>query len=264
MLYTAGLEHALLDSGVGFKLNWSYDGTPMTWSLPGLVFADDLVLLAEDKAFRRDCQPPPGHPRPGLAFNPKKSAVLQFSGDRTEVALVLSNGEELPRLEEYRYLGVILSTSDKIVEGHEIHLRQAAQPASCILRYPQHVSGEQERYCDGAGTVDNSCGGALLFEARVGALHTLDYRSRFDCAPETRAAVCRSCGDEQETIEHSLLSCSKLTLPPAEGTTLPQALGFLDAEGNRCSKSMLTMKIRLEVWWKDTKRTRPVPGVCDL
>ncbi|KAH6921306.1 hypothetical protein HPB50_027715 [Hyalomma asiaticum] len=63
---------------------------------------------------------------------------------------------------------------------------------------------------------DNSCGGTLLFEARAGALRTLDYRSRFDCAPETRAAVCRSCGDERETIEHLLLRCSKLTPPPAD------------------------------------------------
>ncbi|KAH6934664.1 hypothetical protein HPB50_026725 [Hyalomma asiaticum] len=111
---------------------------------------------------------------------------------------------------------------------------------------------------------DNSCGGTLLFEARAGALRTLDYRSRFDCAPETRAAVCRSCGDERETIEHLLLRCSKLTPPPAEGTTLPQALGFLDAEGNRCNRSVCTTKVRLEVWWKDTKRTRPAPEVCDL
>ncbi|KAH6925736.1 hypothetical protein HPB50_009272 [Hyalomma asiaticum] len=48
----------------------------------------------------------------------------------------------------------------------------------------------------------------------------------------------------------------------AEGTTLP--LGFLDVEGKRCSKSARTAKVRLEVWWKDTKRTRPEPEVCDL
>ncbi|KAH6944271.1 hypothetical protein HPB50_002530 [Hyalomma asiaticum] len=135
MLYTAGLEHALIDSGVGFKLNWSHDGTP-TWTLPGLVFADDLVLLAEDKAqLQHLVEISANHLHTlGLAFSPKKSAVLQFSGDRTEAALVSPNGEELPRLEEHRYVGVILSTSDKIIEGHEIHLRQAAQRASRILR----------------------------------------------------------------------------------------------------------------------------------
>ncbi|KAH6945123.1 hypothetical protein HPB50_007330 [Hyalomma asiaticum] len=49
-----------------------------------------------------------------------------------------------------------------------------------------------------------------------------------------------------------------------DGTALPQALGFLDAQGNRCSKSVRTTKVRLEVRWKDTKRTRLAPEVCDL
>lgn len=422
MLYTAGLEHALLDSGVGFKLNWSDDGTPTTWTLPGLVFADDLVLLAENKAqLQHLVETSANHlDTLGLAFNPKKSAVLRFSGDCGEAALVLPNGEELPRLEEYRYLGVILSTSDKLIAGHENHLRQVAQRANRILRRQclwgcsryhmvrdlwkavhvpaltyansaiclsaptrdwlergqrevgrialgchgrvaveaiqgdvgwssfeareasskisfecrlrtmndnrwarrlfryiyikgirtqwrsrvmflrrkyglldyvetgperETAKGIRDRVREAEGEMwrsamlpkttlnlyreskediatepalyDNSCGGALLFEARAGALRTLDYRSRFDCAPETRAAVCRSCGGERETIEHLLLRCSKLTPPTAEGTTLPQALGFLDAEGNRCGKSVRTTKARLEVWWRDTRRTLP-------
>ncbi|XP_075740903.1 uncharacterized protein LOC142788212 [Rhipicephalus microplus] len=129
MLYTAGLEHTLLYSGVGFKLNGSYDGTPTTWTLPGLVFVDDLVLLAEDTAQLQNLVETPANHLDtlDLAFNPKKSAVLQFSGDYAEAALVLPNGEELPRLEEYRYLGVLLSTSDKLIAEHETHLRQMAQ-----------------------------------------------------------------------------------------------------------------------------------------
>ncbi|XP_049272057.1 uncharacterized protein LOC125758663 [Rhipicephalus sanguineus] len=132
----SGLEHALLDSGVGFKLDWSDDGTPTTWTLPGLVFADDLVLLAENKAqLQHLVETSANHLNTlGLAFNPKKSAVLRFSGDCGEAAVVLPNGEELPRLEEYRYLGVILSTSDKLIAGHETHLRQVAQRANRILR----------------------------------------------------------------------------------------------------------------------------------
>ncbi|KAH7977624.1 hypothetical protein HPB49_003053 [Dermacentor silvarum] len=91
-------------------------------------------------------------------------------------------------------------------------------------------------YCDNKGTItpepiyDNSGGSALLFEARAGALRTLDYRSRFDCAPEVQAAVCRVCGSERETAEHLVLNCAKLSPTPKEGTTMPQALGFLDAE----------------------------------
>ncbi|KAH7958629.1 hypothetical protein HPB49_006886 [Dermacentor silvarum] len=122
-------------------------------------------------------------------------------------------------------------------------------------------------YCDNKGTItpepiyDNSGGSALLFEARAGALRTLDYRSRFDCAPEVQAAVCRVCGSERETAEHLVLNCAKLSPTPKEGTTMPQALGFLDAEGGRCFEGVATTKARLERWWRAVKQSRTVPGV---
>ncbi|KAH7986575.1 hypothetical protein HPB49_025900 [Dermacentor silvarum] len=54
------------------------EGLPDTWVLPGLAFADDLVLLAENVV---DLQPlvtlSATHlARLGLSFNPTKSAVL--------------------------------------------------------------------------------------------------------------------------------------------------------------------------------------------
>ncbi|KAH7970324.1 hypothetical protein HPB49_003769 [Dermacentor silvarum] len=122
-------------------------------------------------------------------------------------------------------------------------------------------------YCDNKGTItpepiyDNSGGSAFLFEARAGALRTLDYRSRFDCAPEVQAAVCRVCGSERETAEHLVLNCAKLSPTPKEGTTMPQALGFLDAEGGRCFEVVATTKARLERWWRAVKQSRTVPGV---
>ncbi|KAL3169570.1 hypothetical protein MRX96_045355 [Rhipicephalus microplus] len=48
ILYTAGLEWDLIGSGRGFALRFQYAGSPQVWTLPGLVFADDLVLLAEN------------------------------------------------------------------------------------------------------------------------------------------------------------------------------------------------------------------------
>ncbi|KAL3242636.1 hypothetical protein MRX96_002413 [Rhipicephalus microplus] len=46
-IYVAGLEQALVESGVGFAFRLMIGGVAQTWTLPGLVFADDLVLLAE-------------------------------------------------------------------------------------------------------------------------------------------------------------------------------------------------------------------------
>lgn len=80
MLYVSGLERSLIDSRLGFPFRFLSEGLPDTWVLPGL--ADDLVLLAETVV---DLQRLVTHlARLGLSFNPKKSAVIQFSG-RPEV-----------------------------------------------------------------------------------------------------------------------------------------------------------------------------------
>ncbi|KAH7985149.1 hypothetical protein HPB49_026582 [Dermacentor silvarum] len=47
MLYVSGLERAFKAAGVGFSFRHMYEGTLVTWKLPGLVYADDIVLLAE-------------------------------------------------------------------------------------------------------------------------------------------------------------------------------------------------------------------------
>ncbi|KAH7945172.1 hypothetical protein HPB49_007379 [Dermacentor silvarum] len=121
-------------------------------------------------------------------------------------------------------------------------------------------------YCDKEAITtepfyDNSSGSALLFEARVGAFRTLDYRSRFGCVPEVQAAVCRGCGGERETAEHLIGHCAKLSPTTKEGTTMPQPLGFLDAESGRCFEGVATTKARLEQWWRAIKQSRTVPGV---
>ncbi|KAH6940745.1 hypothetical protein HPB50_005917 [Hyalomma asiaticum] len=89
---------------------------------------------------------------------------------------------------------------------------------------------------------DNSGGSGLLFEAR--ALRTLTYRSHFD--PSIDSTLCRACGAEQETVEHLVLQCQKLSPRPPEVTTLPQALALTD----RNAKFVATTKARLQQWWK--------------
>ncbi|KAL3192451.1 hypothetical protein MRX96_059013 [Rhipicephalus microplus] len=55
MLYVARLEQALVESGVGFAFRLMICGVAQTWTLPGLVFADDLVLLAERSSDLQSC-----------------------------------------------------------------------------------------------------------------------------------------------------------------------------------------------------------------
>lgn len=127
MLYVLGLERSLIDSGLGFPFQFLYEGLPHTWVLPGLAFADDLVLLAETiPDIQRHITLSATHlSLLGLSFNPKKSAVLQFSGSPGVNTVLLPNNDTIPLATEYRYLGVILSSSSDLLGAHEEHLRQA-------------------------------------------------------------------------------------------------------------------------------------------
>ena len=112
---------------------------------------------------------------------------------------------------------------------------------------------------------DNSGGSGLLFEARAGALRTLVYRRRFDENIDDTSAMCRVCGQEEETIPHLVLRCTCLGPRQREGTTLPEALGFVytddtgppagdGAAGAVNYAAVRTTKTRLVQWWRATQR----------
>lgn len=95
MLYTACVERTLLASRVGFVVERTEDGLREQQVLPGLVFADDIVLLAGSTGDLQtlitncvDAMAPLG-----LQFNTKKLAVIVFSGPETPSSLTLPCGE---------------------------------------------------------------------------------------------------------------------------------------------------------------------------
>lgn len=137
MLYVAGLEKALIASGLGFTLPYSEDGLPQMWTLPGLVFADDLVLLAGSVAELQGLVTASAEHLStlGLAFNTRKSAVLCFSDPEDKARIVLlPGGEEVPPMHSYCYLGITFNTTGDKYATHEALLKERSRRASCILR----------------------------------------------------------------------------------------------------------------------------------
>lgn len=136
MLYAAKIEHAILASKLGFTLRFTAEGLPETWTLPGLVFADDLVLLADDAATLQGLVTVAAAQlgELGLCFNAKKSAVLRFSGPDGGVHVTLPSGDLVPQEESYRYLGVTFSAGKDRYSAHAAHVQQSAQRACRILR----------------------------------------------------------------------------------------------------------------------------------
>lgn len=128
---------------------------------------------------------------------------------------------------------------------------EAKSTLECYRKHKEIISGSR--------IYDNSIGSSLLFEARAGALRTLEYRRRFD--DDVVSSLCRVCGVETETQEHLVLRCRSLPTAPVEGATLPQALGFqfLDEDGSSDNGggryAVAVTKRRLSEWWAAVRRT---------
>ncbi|KAH7987025.1 hypothetical protein HPB49_026123 [Dermacentor silvarum] len=218
--------------------------------LPGLAFADDLVIMAEN---REDLQTLLDICQVEICA----SGYASVPGRLTDPAVLTLGGEPVAICNEYRYLGVTLCAEADKYSFHETALRQAALRAQ--RRHCNQVVDRGPPTREGSGNTiwskemeskstlelyrgnkrginaecfyDNSIGSSLLFEARAGAMRTIVYRSRFqDTGMSTK---CRLCGAEAETQEHLILRCAGLQIAPAEDTDLPRALGFHNARGRR-------------------------------
>ncbi|KAH7953359.1 hypothetical protein HPB49_007349 [Dermacentor silvarum] len=106
---------------------------------------------------------------------------------------------------------------------------------------------------------DNSIGSSLLFEARAGALRTLEYRHHFD--PTIASTICRACGEEDESIEHIVLRCKRLPTLPPEDATFSRTLGFRSADDATSGNgdevllaAVMVTKRRLSEWWTLVRR----------
>ncbi|XP_070382508.1 uncharacterized protein [Dermacentor albipictus] len=141
MLYTACVERTLLASRVGFVVERTSDGLTEQQALPGLLFADDIVLMAgnsgdiEQRHLQTLITSCAKALAPlGLHFNTKKSAVIASSGPEAPGSLTLPCGGLLPQATECRYLGVSLSAQQDYTAHHEKRLRRTSQRVSLILR----------------------------------------------------------------------------------------------------------------------------------
>lgn len=133
ILYVANLESKLLSSGLGFQLKFSTEGVDQRCRLPGLAFADDLVLMAECsqdlQALINICQVE--ITRLGLCFNWKKSALVPIAGPGMDEGYMRLRDEVLMVCSAY--LDVQISSRPELCGHQEDIFHQKALRAQCIL-----------------------------------------------------------------------------------------------------------------------------------
>lgn len=135
MLYMVRMEKALGDSNIGFNLSHKQGGVMIEQKLPGLFYADDIVLFADS---REDIQRlvnicgKEGEAL-GLGFSATKCGLMVFNGPNDQAVSIL--GQEIPRVSEYKYLGVWVNEGDRYMKVHEKALAAKGKRNAAIMKH---------------------------------------------------------------------------------------------------------------------------------
>lgn len=140
-LYISDLEERLIETNIGFEVrikgNFFKVREKKVVKIPGLLFADDLVLMTHkwcemeqllqvvsDFGEEKD-----------IKFNPTKSAVVVFAIPRNETARQLNiSGLPLPEAKSYKYLGIEMMADENYLLAHEKALQEKAKVSLQQLR----------------------------------------------------------------------------------------------------------------------------------
>ncbi|KAG0423219.1 hypothetical protein HPB47_000987 [Ixodes persulcatus] len=190
MLYTSDIERALERTGIGFFLQHTLHGDVVSWRLPGLAFAGDIVLTADNlqdmKVLLIACETEAARLR--LRFNAEKSAIALSYGEMEDLESLTIQNSVLPVSTKYKYLGVTLTTSADYLAEHHQNLKTSALRKRNVLRrrLGNTLSDGKERSgtrrWDVTGEANQLVKGDLgwsSFEARE-ASSKLEYYARCD------------------------------------------------------------------------------------
>lgn len=140
-LYLAELESRLMETEKGFEVRiagnfFDVKGKKVT-KIPGLLFADDLVLMAHSWCDMEDLLRVVSNfgDERDIIFNPSKSAIVVFSRPLRETARSLKIcNKDLSEAQSYKYLGVELNADENYMAVHENALKGKAVTSLQQLR----------------------------------------------------------------------------------------------------------------------------------
>ncbi|KAH6943944.1 hypothetical protein HPB50_000789 [Hyalomma asiaticum] len=270
-----------------------------------LTFADDLVLLVDNIAdLQHLVTLSTTHlARLDLAFNPKKSAVLQFSGEPEAKAVPLTGNNTIPWATECARrtiatdmpesqrgdapaydVGVqpvrarsrnveavrvpALTFADAVFRqvperGWRAHSRHSGYvdfssshakphvwlPGPAATDY-RHLEAEPCGARSRTGGQDGTVTLVHAWKVGLGALQFAQVHSDygkvcFDTSTTEQSAICRACGEAQESALHVVTQCVELAPAHPDDTSFPQALGFEAQDGGALSSVVVITKERL-------------------
>nr|XP_054917938.1 uncharacterized protein LOC129380575 [Dermacentor andersoni] len=135
MMYMVRMERALEGSNIGFKLSYKQAGTVIEQQLPGLFYADDIVLLANKQSDLQRLANICGQEgnKLGLKFSVRKSGVIVFNENSEQTVEI--QGQEIPRVTEYKYLGIWINEGNGYMETQEKTITVKGKRNAAIMKH---------------------------------------------------------------------------------------------------------------------------------
>lgn len=138
MLLLCDLETDLETCGLGFDVSYMDGGKSVRQTLPGLMYADDVVLTAGTKSELQSLMDVCSRHADGLGlrFSARKCAVLRWgvTGVPNQNDPLTIQRQVIPYATSYQYLGVTIGTAAGYMEEHERKLKKKALRGQSILR----------------------------------------------------------------------------------------------------------------------------------
>ena len=134
MLYLQGLESSLERSGLGFNLSFFKQGEWIEQLLPGMMYADDIVLMADNKEDLQGLLDICGKEgdRLGLKFSKEKSAVMIFNNNLRGEHRIQEVTLEV--VDKYKYLGVWINSGADYLAEHEKYVTTKCSRNAAVMK----------------------------------------------------------------------------------------------------------------------------------
>ena len=115
MIYLREMEKRLEESNIGFDLTYMEGGKKINQALPGLMYADDILLTADSRDTMQKLTRICGEEGDflGLNFSREKSGMIVFNDNERREPLEIQN-TVIDCVDKYKYLGVWLKEGKNI------------------------------------------------------------------------------------------------------------------------------------------------------
>ena len=117
MIYLSEMEKRLEQCNIGFDLTYMEGGKKVNQILPGLMYADDIVLISESRETIQELITICGREGDalGLHFSRDKSGIIVYNDEKGEPLEIQDTVIE--HVEKYKYLGVWLNEGRKYLRN---------------------------------------------------------------------------------------------------------------------------------------------------